>query len=413
MSGVIGILSKESVALDLYYSLYAIQHRGQDTMGVCTIDDGKIYEIKGNGLVSDNVDTSNLQNLKGNMGIAHVNHIFSDEKYKEAMPIRFEDNKMIAIDGRITNSDFSYEELKDKIFGDEKALVEYVASLTGAFAIIAMDENAIVAIRDTRGIKPLSVGKREDFFIVSSETCAFDAIGANKYKDLVPGEIFIMKKNEIKSIYAEKKGHELCLFEMFYVQRPDSNVDGVSVHKARFNSGEILFNEMKTEADIVVGAPDSGSVAALGYANASGISYQPGLVKNRYIARTFISSDEILRKNAVRLKLNAVREIVNGKDVILVDDSIVRGTTIRHTVEALRMGGARKVHVRIASPPIMNTDNVSVDIPDKSKLVGYGKTVEEIRKEIGCDSLYYISIEGLREACGNLGFYENYFQIGD
>lgn len=413
MSGLIGVFSESQSAVeDLYYGLYAIQHRGQSAVGLATIDGEEEHVIRKKGLISTSFTFEDFNSLHGSIGIAHVKYQFHDEMNIEIMPLQIGD-AFVCIDGKITNADFSYEELVEHIKTDGKELSTYISTLEGAFCILYADPEKMVAIRDTRGVKPLAIGKRGDVYLASSETCALEAVNAINYKDLIPGEIFTVTKEKTTSHYAEYHGHHLCLFEMIYIQRPDSVVEGVSVYKARYRSGELLARECPTTADVVIGAPDSGIAAALGYANASGIPYQPGLVKNRYVQRTFIEKTQAERDRGVRLKLNAVKEMVNGKDVILVDDSIVRGTTTRRTVEILRMSGARKVHIRIASPPVKQTESLSIDIPDKKMLIAYQKSIEEIREEIACDSLYYISIDGLREACGNKGYYERYFEEGE
>ena len=409
MSGIIGIFEKNKTdGKDLIYGMYSIQHRGQDTMGIVAFDEDDIYTRYGLGTVADNISSDDVEEMKGNVFLAHMKYEFLGEDTSEKMPYIYKDSA-IAIDGVITNEDFSLEELALKIRGDEKELIEYISGLKGAFAIIYADKDKLIAIRDSHSVKPITIGKKDDKYVISSETCSFDALGVTKYKDLIGGEIFIITKDKVQSLYSEQREHRLAIFEMFYIQRPDSSVEGVSVYKSRFDSGKILYDEFKTKADIVMGAPDSGNIAAMGYAKESQIPYLPGLIKNRYIKRTFIEKEDGKRKRIVKVKLNAVREVVQGKDVVLVDDSIVRGTTIRRTVDILRKAGANKIHVRVASPKIKTSDSITIDIPDKNKLIAYKKTHQEMVEEIGCDSLYFITLDGLRNACGNRGYYERYF----
>ncbi|MCI5839390.1 MAG: amidophosphoribosyltransferase [Peptoniphilaceae bacterium] len=411
MSGIIGIFNQDNNDTnieDLIFGMYALQHRGQDTMGIVLYDDDNIEKKYGPGTVADNISLDDVDKLRANVSIGHMKYEFLGEKATENMPY-FYNGGSVAIDGVITNEDFSLQELVEKIQGSEEELTEYISGLKGAFAMVYADKDKLMAIRDSHSVKPISVGVKDKEFIVASETCAFDSVGAEKYKDLIGGEIFIVTKNKIQSIYSKQREHRLAIFEMLYIQRPDSYVEGVSVYKSRFNAGEILYDECKTDADIVIGSPESGSIAALGYAKKANIECLPGLVKNRYIKRTFIEKEDSTRRNSVKVKLNAVKEIIQGKDVILVDDSIVRGTTIRRVVETLKNAGAKKIHVRIASPEIRTSDSITIDIPDERKLIAYRRTLEEMREEIGCDSLYFLSLNGLRNACGNKGYYERYF----
>src|SRR5690554_1727942 len=258
----------------------------------------------------------------------------------------------------------------------------------------------IVAARDPHGIKPLSIGKIGEDYIIASETCAFDTIGADFIRDVKPGEVVVVDKDGLKTISDSPKKRSLCIFELIYLARPDSIIDDRSVYLARFEAGKQLFRELDTKADIVIGAPDSGIVAAIGYAEASGIPYAEGIIKNRYIGRTFIEPTQEIREQGVRIKLNALKENIKGKSLILVDDSIVRGTTIKRTVEMLKNAGAKEVHVRISSPPVIHSCHLGVDTPSEEHLISSYMDIEEIRKEIGADSLYFISLEGLIKAAG-------------
>lgn len=414
MSGLIGIHSNSEISTLLYYGIYAIQHRGQDFIGIVTKDSDETRSIYGPGTISDNVELEDLEELKGNIGIGFVQNDSYLKSQGISQPHIFEDGSILAMDGKIQDEGFSLFQLKDALDSSDQDMVDYISNLNGAYGILYIKDQKMLAIRDPRGIKPLSLGRGDDnTFVVASETCAFDGIGSTWYKDLVPGEILSISPAGIKSLYAKPKEHALCIFEMVYTQRPDSVVEGISVYGGRYKSGEILYKEHKTKADIVIGAPDSGIVAALGYAEKSGIPYRTGLIKNRYVGRTFINPSQITRNMDIRLKLNAIKDVVAGKDLILVDDSIVRGSTMNRTIQILRDAGAKSIHVRVAAPPIDKSDNLSINVPNESELVAYNKTVDQIRDEIGCDSLYYISIEGLREAFGNKGYYERYFKGGE
>lgn len=410
MSGIVGLYSNKNVIEELTYGIYSIQHRGQDFFGLASIDGDDIQTFYGKKTLARTLDQQEIM-MSGNIGLGYVRSDSDPEKRKKKMPKVFDDGKILLMDGKVINEDFSYDQLKEKLSSDEKTMIEYLSSLEGAFTIIFYDGERILAMRDTRGIKPLAVGRRDsdNLWLISSETCVFDGVGARIYKDLIPGEIFIIDDNSTKSYYAKDKDHELDLFEMFYIQRPDSVVEGVSIFDARFTSGQLLYKECITEADLVIGAPDSGIPAALGYAEASGIPYKMGLIKNRYVQRTFQEPVKEERVQGVRLKLNAIRDVVYGKNIILVDDSVVRGTTIKRTIEVLKQSGARRVHVRVASPPIISGDDLSLAVPYGRELLAYKKSIAEMEMEIGADSLYFLSIDGLRESCGNLGFYEGGF----
>jgi len=273
-----------------------------------------------------------------------------------------------------------------------------------------MTKDSLIAIRDSHGIRPLSIGKIGDDFIFSSETCAIECIGGEFIRDCEPGEIAIVDNNGFRSEMLLSEKRALCIFELVYLARPDSYIDNRYVYSSRFNAGEILYAECPTKADIVIGAPDSGTVAAIGYAKRSKIPYTEGIIKNRYIGRTFIEPTQDIREEGVRIKLNPLTSNIKDKDLILVDDSIVRGTTIKRTVEMLRNAGAKSVHVRIASPPVKYSCFLGVDTPNEENLIANYLTVEEIRKAINADSLYFISLSGLVEAAGgNNGFCKGCF----
>lgn len=415
MSGLIGVYSRDgklNVFPHLYYGLHALQHRGQAEMGISLFKDKKINEIKGKGLISDNITDENVASISGDKGLAHCKYAFKDDDVNsKTMPIIYDidGEAMIIIDGKIINEDFEMRELVTKLKNREKGLSKYISNLEGAYSVIYMDNEKMIAFRDVYGIKPLSIGSTEEFIVVASETCAIDTINAKNVHPLRPGEIYIVDQYGESSHFAKEKDHALCLFELVYIARDDSYIDELSVYKARYNMGTALAKEHPVDADIVIGAPDSGMIAALGYAKESGIPYQKGIVRNRYIGRTFINPSADMRNFSVHLKLSAIKQNIRGKNVILVDDSIVRGTTIKRTVDILKKAGAKSIHIRISSPPVIENENLSIDIPDKSDLIAANNTIEEMEKMLGCDSLRFLSIEGIREACGNRNFYEKYF----
>lgn len=415
MSGLIGVYSRDgeqNVFPHLYYGLHALQHRGQAEMGISLFNNKKINEIKGKGLISDNITDENVSSISGDKGLAHCKYAFKDDDVNsKTMPIIYDidGEAMIIIDGKIINEDFEMRELVTKLKNREKGLSKYISSLEGAYSVIYMDNEKMIAFRDVYGIKPLSIGSTEDFIVVASETCAIDTINAQNVHPLRPGEIYIVDQYGESSHFAKEKDHALCLFELVYIAREDSYIDELSVYKARYNMGATLAKESPVDADIVIGAPDSGMIAALGYSKESGIPYQKGIVRNRYIGRTFINPSADMRNFSVHLKLAAIKQNIRGKNVILVDDSIVRGTTIKRTVDILKKAGAKSIHIRISSPPVIENENLSIDIPDKSDLIAANNTIEEMEEMLGCDSLRFLSIEGIREACGNRNFYEKYF----
>lgn len=419
MSGVLGVFSlnkDKDVVNYIQYGLYALQHRGQEGYGIVTSDkENKIYEFKRKGLLQESIDGSVVRDMRGYVGLGIVKYAFGhNTRYEPVMPYVYDakyGNGIVAIDGNISNPDFHISELIEKINSSfEAEVTDYVASLNGAFSIVFVSNKKLIAIRDKHGIKPMCIGKMSDgTLIASSESCAIDALGGKLIKNLECGEIFIKTTTEEISVFTPKSAPALCLFEMIYIARPDSDIDGVNVYDSRYKMGKYLYTENPTKADVVIGSPDSGLIAAKGYAKASGIEYVDGIVKNRYIGRTFIKPTQEEREKGVSIKLNVLKNHVKNKDIILVDDSIVRGTTIKRLIKKLKDAGAKKVHVRIACPPVIYSEKLSIDIPDESKLISYGKTVEEVRRCIGCDSLSFLSLRALRAACGNRGYYEKYF----
>ena len=400
MSGMLAVFSQdteENIHPYLYQGIMGLQHRGQQGFGYAIGDDVQY----GNGLLSDAV----IRARKGNFGIASVKYAFTAEKKVEPlMPYRSQAG-FCAIDGEPLQG----MKILNDLTLDIKQTNKVIRDNPGAYALISINDDQMVVVRDAWGIKPLVFGHEDNKWYVASESCALVALGVSEIRDVQPGEVIVVNKDGMRSFLYEDSSLHPCLFEYIYIARPDSVMNGMSIYEARKQMGEALYRECPTEADIVIGAPDSGMISALGYAQASKIPYEKGIVKNRYIGRTFIDPDSIVRKQSVTIKLNAIPSVIDGKDVILVDDSIVRGTTIRRTVKILKDNGAKKVHVRVSSPPVLYEENVSIDIPHKEDLMGYGKTVEQIRESIGCDSLYFLSLEGLKEASGGGQFYTQYF----
>lgn len=428
MSGVVGIYSKEdnTVSQLAYYGLYGLQHRGQISSGIAVNNNGFIDYFKDLGLVHEVFPKDTIDRLRGNIAIGQVRYGFSGEgkNVKNAQPLVVGYRKgalALVHDGSIVNFSKIRNDLEDNgsIFQSdihaevianliarnhrndiEEALVKSLKEIRGSYALVIMTNDRLIGARDPHGIKPLSLGKTNGNYVLASETCAFDTMGAEFIRDVEPGEIVIIDGSGIKSINQEERPRNLCIFELVYFARPDSKIDGKSIYLTRRKAGQILAKESPAEADIVIGAPDSGIVAAIGYAEESKIPYDEGLIKNRYVGRTFIKPTKELREQGVKIKLNPLKENVEGKRLILVDDSVVRGTTIKTTVEMLKKAGAKEVHVRISSPPVINSCHLGMNTPDKESLIASNMSQEEIGKYIGADSFKYLSLEGLLESVG-------------
>lgn len=425
--GVFGIFGVPDAASLTYYGLHALQHRGQEGAGIVAADNGTFRRIKGNGLVTEVFNEEKLATLRGDMAIGHVRYTTAGGGgIENVQPFLFRHNSgdfAMAHNGNIVNSKLlrDYLENKGSLFQSSSdseilahlikketrfrdrprifAIIDALNMLEGAFAFLIMTANRIYACRDKYGLRPLSIGRLGDGWVVSSETCAFDVLGAEFVRDVAPGEIVTIDHQGLRSRdYSMYKRCEMCAMEYIYFARPDSDIEGCNVHAYRKESGRLLFQEAPAEADIVVGVPDSSLSAAMGYAEASGLPYEMGLIKNKYIGRTFIQPTQELREKGVRMKLSAVRTIVRGKRVVLVDDSIVRGTTSRRIVTMLKEAGATEVHVRIASPPMTNPCFYGVDTSTYDELISARKNVEGVREEIGADSLSFLSPEALLKA---------------
>ena len=421
--GIIGD-EKTGVASSVYYGLYAQQHRGQESAGIVVNDDGLFTVHKDSGLVNEVFSKATLESLgQGTMAIGHVRYGTLGTKKKEnAEPIVINHMKgrlAISTGGRLVNaaelkselemqgmifhttSDaeiVSYVITKERLTSSsiEEAVSKSMDKLKGGYCMLLMSPRKLIAVRDPNGFHPLCYGKRENGqYVVASETCSLDAVGATFIREILPGEIVVFSTDGIKSLkdHCGKKPEALCVFEYVYTARPDSTICGCSVHEARKRAGALLSEACPVEADVVVGVPDSGLDAALGYAEATGIPYGIGLIKNKYIGRTFIAPGQSERENLVRIKLNPVSSTVKGKRVVLVDDSIVRGTTSARIVRLLRSAGATEVHFRSSAPAFLNPCYYGTDIDSKDALIANNHTVEEIAKIIGADSLAFLRLE--------------------
>ncbi|HEX2925257.1 MAG TPA: amidophosphoribosyltransferase [Ruminiclostridium sp.] len=425
--GVFGIYSLDNNDVDVagltYYGLYALQHRGQESCGIAVSDKETIVFHKDMGLVPEIFDKVILNHLKGTMAVGHVRYSTTGASRREnAQPIVVRSrNGQIALahNGNIVNASILREQMEDNgtIFqttNDTEVLVNLITkhSITsvtleeavekmmhdvkGSYGLILITANKLVGARDPFGIRPLCIGKTPTAYVLASESCALDAVNAEFIRDVEPGEIVIIENNEIRSIRPfNKKDTKLCIFEFVYFARPDSVIDGASVQQSRYEAGKRLAIEHPVDADVVIGVPDSGISAAIGFSKQTGIPYGEGLVKNRYVGRTFIQPSQGMREVAVRIKHNAIRKSIEGKRVVVIDDSIVRGTTTRRIVQVLKKAGAKEVHMRVSSPPIKFPCYFGIDISSRQELVADKLSVEEIREMICADTLGYLSLEGL------------------
>ena len=430
--GIFGIHGSKFCASDVYYGLFSLQHRGQESCGIATNDDASIECVKGMGLVSDVLSSDKISNLKGDIAIGHVRYSTAGGSVPEnAQPIVTQYSKgtlSIAHNGNLTNANELKRELEDKgaIFHTttdseviayliaqkrstspsvEEAVKEVMGLIKGGYALLVMSPRKLIAARDPFGLKPLVMGKLDDAVIFCSETCALEAVGAIFVRDIKPGEIVIVENGDVRSVDSGlKRPMKKCVFEYIYFARPDSVIDGISVASARREAGRILARKHPCDCDIVIGVPESGIDAALGFAAESGIPYEKGFVKNSYGGRTFIKPSQEQRQQAVKIKLNPISAVVNGKRVVIIDDSIVRGNTIANQVNMLRNAGATEVHVRISSPPFMHPCYYGTDVPDEDYLIACQHTIPEIRDIIGADSLGYLEPGDLDEMLGGDDF---------
>jgi amidophosphoribosyltransferase len=424
--GIFGIWGHRDAAQISYYGLHSLQHRGQEGAGIIVTDGQELDGYKGLGLITEVFAKGQLNDLSGKAAIGHVRYATAGGGgYENVQPLLFRSQTgslALAHNGNLVNANRLRMDLETQgsIFqttSDTEVLAHLIkrngsaplkdrikASLNmikGAFAYLILTEDAMYVALDPNGFRPLALAKMGDAYVVASETCAFDVVGAKYVRDIKPGEMLVISDAGVESeMYSSTIDHTICSMEYIYFSRPDSNIDNINVHAARKNMGRVLANEAPIEADVVIGVPDSSISAAIGYAEESGIPYEIGLIKNRYVARTFIQPSQELREQGVKMKLSPVRSIVEGKRVVMVDDSIVRGTTSRRIVQMLRDAGASEVHVRIGAPPIKNPCYYGIDTSTREELIAAKNTVEDICKEIGADSLEFISLEGLLGAIG-------------
>ncbi len=427
--GVFGIYSQSMMdaAHMTYYGLYALQHRGQESCGIVVNDDGLFTSYKDVGLVNDvftkdrlerlgagsiaighvrygttgSNDRSNAQpivvnHIKGHMALAHNGNLVNGSELRETLEM----------EGSIfhTTSDtevISYMITKERISSRsiEEAVSRAISKINGAFSLVIMSPSKLIAVRDEHGFRPLCYGQTSDgAYIVASESCALDAVGARFIRDIMPGEILVFDKQGVRSMteHCDKKPRSLCVFEYIYFARPDSVIDGCIVHTARLRAGEFLAMSHPVDADVVIGVPDSGLDAAIGYSRKSGIPYEIGFIKNKYIGRTFIAPGQESREDQVRIKLNPISDVVSGKRVVLIDDSIVRGTTCARIVRLLRDAGASQVHMRVSAPPFLNPCYYGTDIDSREHLIACHHSIDEICDIIGADSLGYLSVDDVK-----------------
>ena len=440
--GVFGIydFSGENVASTIYYGLFALQHRGQESCGIAVSDTkgpkGKVLSHKGMGLVNEVFDSESMEKLAGDIGVGHVRYSTAGGSTREnAQPLVLNYIKgtlALAHNGNLINA----PELRDELAHDgaifqttidseviayhiarervhtpsvERAVAGAMKKLKGAYSLVVMSPRKLIGARDTFGFKPLCIGKRENAYILASESCALDTIGAEFIRDVEPGEIVTITpdhgiQSDRSMCFSGEEQHKTarCIFEYIYFGRPDSYMDGVSIYHSRIQAGRYLAMDSPVEADLVVGVPESGNAAALGYSLESGIPYGTAFVKNGYVGRTFIKPKQSSRESSVRVKLNVLREAVEGKRVIMIDDSIVRGTTSDRIVRMLREAGAKEVHMRVSSPPFLHPCYFGTDVPEREQLIAHNRSVDEICRIIGADSLGYLRLERLSEMVDGL-----------
>jgi amidophosphoribosyltransferase len=421
--GVFGIRSEErDVSRLAYFGLFALQHRGQESAGIAVSDGGRLTVLRDMGLVAQVFDEQQLQALPGELAIGHTRYSTTGaNRWANAQPLVHhgrartialghngnlvnveELRAALVADGIRLTSGSDSEVIAALIASDPAPLAEAVANtmarLEGAYSVTALAEGTLVAFRDPLGFRPLELGRLGDDWVVASETCALDLIGADVVRDICPGEVVCVDAEGPHAVQAVPAGASaLCIFEHVYFARPDSLVAGVGVHGARVRMGERLAHEAPVDADLVIPIPDSGTPAAIGFSKASGIPFDEGLIKNRYVARTFIQPDQGMREQGIRMKFNPLDEI-DGKRIVVVDDSIVRGNTMRQLVTMLVDAGAAEVHVRISSPPVVSPCFYGIDMADEDELAAAHRSVEEMRELIGATSLHYLSVEGMQEA---------------
>lgn len=424
--GVFGVYAPgREVARLAYFALYALQHRGQESAGIASCEGGHITTLRDLGLVSQVFDEEKLRALDGDMAVAHVRYSTTGGgAWENTQPVWRSDRRELALvhNGNLTNAVQLHNELRERgvsfrgtsdseiiaallsTHGGETiedAVADVMPRLTGAYSTVVMTKHAVVAFRDPLAIRPLALGQLGDRYVVASESCAFDIIGAKLLREVAPGELISLTEQGLEVRQAVPSPRRAsCVFEQIYFSRPDTRLDGQALQSVRGRMGEILWREAPVEADLVISVPDSGNPAAGGFARASGIPQDDGLIKNRYVARTFIEPGQELRKRGLRMKFNPLPEIVAGRRLVVVDDSIVRGNTTRQIVKMLREAGAREVHLRISSPPIRHPCHYGIDMSTHEEMIAHRRSVPQIAAELGADSLAYLSMEGVYEAVG-------------
>ncbi len=424
MCGVFGIRAPDrDVARVAFFGLFALQHRGQESAGIAVSDQGRLTVLRDMGLVAQVFNEQNLSGLQGEVAIGHTRYSTTGSTHwTNAQPI-VQHGKARTVtlghNGNLTN----VEQVREELLADgvllsttsdteviaaliandpaplEEAIAGAMRRLEGAFTVVALAEGKLIGLRDPHGFRPLNLGRIDGDPVLASETCALDLVGAEHEREIAPGELVVIDEDGVHSTQAvpQAGAGALCLFEFIYLARPDSTLAGIEVHAARVRMGERLAEEAGVDADLVMPAPDSGTPAAIGFARKSGIPFTEGLIKNRYVGRTFIQPDQGLREQGIRLKFNPLSEVA-GKRIVLVDDSIVRGSTMRQIVALLFEAGAQEVHVRISSPPIVSPCFYGIDFADEKQLVASSRSVDEVREQIGATSLAYISLEGAQAA---------------
>lgn len=425
--GIFGIYGHPEASKITYFGLYALQHRGQESAGIAVARDNKIFDHKGMGLVPEVFDIHHFEHLKGFNSIGHVRYSTTGSSIlSNAQPfVVYHKKKSFAVahNGNLVNAFALKNELEEngsifqttmdsEIFlhllvknlnlGLDKALVETVSKLKGAFSFIALtNEGDVIGIKDPNGFRPLCLGKVNGSYVLSSETCALDLIEAEFIRELEPGEIVIINKDGLKSIKTTTQtSKSLCIFEFIYFARPDSTIFGKNVYQIRKAHGRRLAKEYPTNADLVMPFPDSGTYAALGFSEESKIPFEMGMIRNHYIGRTFIQPTQSMRDFGVRVKLNPVKEILKGKDIVIIEDSIIRGTTVKTRVKSLRALGVNKVHMRVSGPPHRFPCHYGIDFSTRGELIAATNSVSELKDILGLDSLYYLSIDGLLQSTG-------------
>jgi amidophosphoribosyltransferase len=424
--GVFGVFGHPDAASLSYYGLHALQHRGQESAGICTADSDNFNYHRDMGLVKEVFTGEKLAPLVGTSSIGHVRYSTAGEsKLANAQPLVFkyrEGDLAIATNGNLDNAGIIKRDLEKQgsIFqttSDTEVLAHLIArskhddiveavkdalkQVVGAYAFLILTKDKLIAALDPNGLRPFVMGRLGNAYLFASESCAFDAVGGTYERDMKPGELLVLDRDGVhEDRFAESAKRAVCAMEYIYFARPDSDIDTINIHSARKRMGKKLAMEAFVDADLVTGVPDSSISAAIGFAEQTGIPYELGLIKNRYTGRTFIQPSQELREQGVKMKLSAVRKVVEGKRVVMIDDSIVRGTTSLRIVNLLREAGATEVHVRISSPPFMNPCYYGINTPDRKELIAAQKTIEEIRVAINADSLHFLSHEGLLESIG-------------